>query len=94
MTQARKPQKNKQIELIVMRITDMIFVHPDQDNTRVCATCGKQVGIYPSGQAVLATDPTIRITCNVCHISAGPVSFTRLAPGAELEPYMSRRAKR
>lgn len=52
--------------LLVMRLTDMHRVHPEQDNSRVCAECGHQVGIYPSGQAELARHPAMRIICNRC----------------------------
>jgi hypothetical protein len=74
--------------LIVMRLADMHRVHPSQDNSRVCATCGEPVGIYPSGQRVLKTDPTIRIVCSRCRPSADVLV---LAPGAEREPFESKR---
>jgi hypothetical protein len=73
-------------DLIVMRLANMHRVHPRQDNSRVCATCGEQVGIYPSGQAMLAADPSIRLICDVCRT---PADITFLAPGAEREPFES-----
>ncbi len=77
-------------DLIVMRLKNMRRVHPLQDNSQVCAVCGKQVGIYPSGQAVLASDPATRIICDVCY---QPSSLAVLAPGAEHEPFESVRAE-
>jgi hypothetical protein len=73
-------------DLIVMRLANMHRVHPRQDNSRVCAACGEQVGIYPSGQAMLAADPSIRLICDVCRT---PADITFLAPGAEREPFES-----
>jgi DNA-directed RNA polymerase subunit RPC12/RpoP len=74
--------------LIVMRLADMHRVHPDQDTSRVCAECGEQVGIYPSGQRVLRDDPTTRIVCNRCGEPVGGIVI--LAPGAEREPFESK----
>jgi len=78
-------------DLIVMRLANMHRVHPRQDNSRVCAACSEQVGIYPSGQALLRRDPTIRIICDVCR---GPADIEILAPGAEIEPFESVAIKR
>jgi hypothetical protein len=70
-----------------MRLADMLLVHPQQDNSRVCSKCGEPVGIYPSGQAVLRGAPDTVITCNHC---AGPLpSAVFLAPGALEEPFQS-----
>jgi hypothetical protein len=72
-------------DLIVMRLANMRRVHPRQDNSHVCAACGEQVGIYPSGQAMLRHDTT-RIICDVCR---SPADIEFLAPGAEVEPLES-----
>jgi hypothetical protein len=53
-------------ELVVMRLCDMHRLHPSQDNSRVCARCGEPVGIYPSGQAALRRDSSLKIVCNAC----------------------------
>jgi hypothetical protein len=74
------------IDLIVMRLVEMHRVHPKQDSSRVCATCGERVGIYPSGQDVLRRFPTARIICSHC---VEPVDVAVLAPGAEDEPFES-----
>jgi hypothetical protein len=80
----RKPRT-----LVVMRLDDMLLVHPDQDNSRNCSKCREPVGVYPSGQAVLARHPDTVITCQIC---AGPIDpSTPLAPGAREEPFQSRR---
>jgi hypothetical protein len=52
--------------LIVMRLIDMHKVHPQQDSTHVCRTCGAPVGVYPTGQAALKRFPTMTILCSVC----------------------------
>jgi hypothetical protein len=52
--------------LVVMRLIDMQKMHPQQDSSKVCALCGQPVGIYPSGQAAIKTEPTIEIVCSVC----------------------------
>lgn len=75
-------------DLIVMRLADMRRVHPRQDDSRVCDLCGERVGIYPSGQAVLRHDPTTRIICSECR---EPADIEVLAPGAEFEPFESKR---
>jgi hypothetical protein len=69
-------------ELLVMRLADMHRVHPEQDNSRVCACCGEQVGIFPSGQRALRFAPTLKIVCNVC-AERQPRPVVRIsAPGA------------
>ncbi|MCA1452097.1 hypothetical protein I6F35_02570 [Bradyrhizobium sp. BRP22] len=75
------------IELIVMRLADMIRVHPDQITGR-CSKCGEEVGIYPSGQRVMQELPDVELVCQVCR---PPEPDAMLAPGAELEPFASRK---
>ena len=75
--------------LVVMRLANMKKVHPSQDNSRVCGGCGHQVGIYPSGQRVLAQHPTCLIVCEVC-ATADNFTVTVLAPGAVSEQSESR----
>jgi hypothetical protein len=55
--------------LVAMRLADMTRHHPGQDDSRVCATCGHVVGIYPSGQWVLRKWPGIRVICSVCALA-------------------------
>ncbi len=77
------------LELIAMRLADMTVVHPDQDESRNCSKCGRQVAIYPSGQEVLRRHPDTVVICQVC---AGPIDpSANLAPGALEEPFQSRR---
>jgi hypothetical protein len=78
--------------LIVMRHADMIRVHPMQDNSRFCSVCDRRVGIYPSGQAALKRDPTLKIVCSVCDPGPMPGRVTILAPGAVREPFESVKA--
>ena len=75
--------------LIVMRLADMARVHPDQI-TGSCARCGAEVGIYPSGQEVMLQHPDVEIVCEKCQ-QPGPVAT--LAPGAEFEPFQSRKRR-
>jgi hypothetical protein len=70
------------MELIVMRLKDMNVVHPKQDNSRVCSGCGKPVGIYPSGQAMLRRYPDTEIVCVVCSASRPEAEIVALAPDA------------
>jgi DNA-directed RNA polymerase subunit RPC12/RpoP len=68
--------------LIVMRTADMVVVHPLTDFSRKCARCGEEVGIYPSGQAVIGRfGKKTEIVCNYC-IGAEQVSGAQPAPGA------------
>jgi hypothetical protein len=76
-------------QLIVMRLTDMVFVHPEQI-TAQCSRCGEAVGVYPSGQQVMRELPGIELICQVCKT---PGADAKLAPGAEFEPFQSRRKK-
>jgi hypothetical protein len=74
--------------LICMRLADMKRVHPDQITDK-CTRCGETVGIYPSGQRVLNLLPgQIEIVCHVCRPEP---DVTMLAPGAEFEPFESRK---
>lgn len=71
-----------------MRLKDMQRVHPEQIENK-CASCGEVVGIYPSGQALLKAYPDkIELVCQVCRPEA---DISILAPGAELEPFESKR---
>jgi hypothetical protein len=49
-----------------MRLIDMHKMHPQQDNSKVCALCGQRVGVYPSGQLALKANPKAEIACSVC----------------------------
>lgn len=74
--------------LIVMRLADMTRVHPDQI-TGHCARCGHEVGIYPSGQKAMQLFPGgIELVCQICKT---PDPKAMLAPGAEFEPFESRK---
>lgn len=75
--------------LICMRLDEMVVVHPDQI-TGLCEKCGAEVGIYPSGQKMIALFDAIEI---ICHRCCGPVSGY-LAPGAEAEVSSSLRVDR
>ena len=61
-----------------MRASDMLRVHPLTDFSHQCSKCKEPVGIYPSGQAVMAKHKTVVLVCNRC---ADPTGAT-LAPGA------------
>lgn len=45
----------------------MALVHPDMVE-RLCDTCGHKIGVYPSGQAVLAqhSEHDLTLVCQVC----------------------------
>ncbi len=70
-----------EVILIAMRLADMVFRHPEQDNSRVCSGCGQVVGIFPSGQRVLAANPAAKVVCQVCH-DPSAVDLHVTAPGA------------
>ena len=70
--------------LVVMRLANMRRVHPRQNDSRACSRCGERVGIYPSGQHVIAAHPGIEIVCEVC-IQRAEVDAAFLAPGAKRE---------
>ena len=57
---------DKGVALVAMRLTDMYKIHPQQDNSHVCAECGQGVGIYPTGQRALSHNPGMTIMCSVC----------------------------
>lgn len=56
--------------LAAMRLKDMRRVHPEQDETHVCAQCGERVGIYPSGQQLLKDHPDLVVVCHLCALCA------------------------
>jgi len=68
--------------LVVVRLANMTVLHPDQDSTRTCSRCAEAVGIFPSGQAVLALWPDVAIICDVCYQRGPPPDEVYLAPGA------------
>lgn len=72
--------------LIVMRLADMKRIHPEMTTNSMCCKCGHRVGIYPSGQRIIASDPTTEIICGRCR---DPRSAQAFAPGAEFEPFES-----
>lgn len=74
-------------QLIVMRLADMVVVHPDQIEAQ-CSKCGETVAVYPSGQEVMRRFPDVELICQVCKT---PGEGARLAPGAEHEPFQSKR---
>jgi hypothetical protein len=83
-------------QIVCMRLDQMQYKHPDQNNSRKCDLCGARVGIYPSGQRALARDPKLQIICSVCAERNG---FWRQvaepAPGAiEEAKEMHKRRKR
>ena len=71
--------------LVVMRLAEMRRIHPAQIES-VCDGCGQKVGIYPSGQNIIAADPRTRVLCNHC---TDPTKATGFAPGALAEPRQS-----
>jgi hypothetical protein len=76
------------VPLICMRLEDMHRVHPQQI-TAACERCGMFVGVYPSGQNLMRIYPgTIELVCQVCRPEA---DTSILAPGAEHEPFESKR---
>lgn len=81
------------MKLVVMRLADMWRVHPKQI-TDACDLCGTAVGIYPSGQLVIAGRgrENIEVVCHICH--GPPTGPVRLAPGAESEDEQSVPAKK
>ena len=70
-------------DLICMRLTDMKRVHPKMDTTHRCSKCGERVGVYPSGQRVLAAfgEDAISVVCNACTGNTWYAAAV-LAPGA------------
>lgn len=78
------------MKLLVMRLTDMHRVHPNQDNSRVCSKCQQPVGIYPSGQKIIAQYPgDVELVCSVCDEKEKGTKVQILAPGALQEPFES-----
>jgi hypothetical protein len=81
-----------QPQLVVMRLCDMFNQHPDQDNSRICGTCGFKVGIYPSGQKIIKDNPNIILICQVCSVPMD--KFGIPAPGAIEEAVEMRKRRR
>jgi len=66
--------------LLVMRLADMRVVHPQQITSR-CNLCNELVGIYPSGQRIMAAHPDVELICERCH-NPRDVDVHYAAPGA------------
>lgn len=73
--------------LICMRLANMKRVHPQMTTDKECSVCHHAVGIYPSGQRVLAAIVDIPIVCDVCRPDC---DIAVLAPGAERERFKSK----
>lgn len=58
-------RKRRDVQLVCMRLSRMVFVHPQQVED-VCGRCGEAVGIFPSGQAIIRTYRRVTILCEVC----------------------------
>ena len=67
-----------------MRLVEMARVHPAQDNSRVCGTCGHQVGIYPSGQRALRQFK-LTILCTHCAVKLPAAELVDNMPAADWE---------
>lgn len=65
--------------LVTMRIADMARMHPAQDDTHVCGTCGHAVGIYPSGQSALRKWPEMKILCSHCAMARPATEIKNIA---------------
>jgi hypothetical protein len=81
-------------KLIVMRLENMTYTHPKQDNSYFCHNCLKQVGIYPSGLRVILEQPDIEIICEICAAKRGELFGAKSAPGAieeAIESYKRRK---
>jgi hypothetical protein len=76
--------------LVTMRLEDMARMHPAQDDTHVCSTCGQRVGIYPSGQRALRQWPKMRVICQVC-ACARPAELIDNMPAADFDTIMQER---
>lgn len=71
--------KSKPDALVTMRLADMARMHPAQDDSHVCGTCGHPVGIYPSGQRALRQWPEMKILCQVCAVKRPPHEIENIA---------------
>jgi hypothetical protein len=82
-------------QIVCMRLNQMYYKHPDQNNSKRCKLCHAKVGIYPSGQKALQKDPHLEIICNVCADPFDPTSpfDIRPAPGAIQEALEQRRKR-
>ena len=70
--------------LLVMRLEDMLVVHPKMSSSYFCSVCHARVGIYPSGQLVLQRYQRVRIVCQRC-ASSDEVKDAEPAPGSLAE---------
>jgi len=75
--------------LLVMRLADMVRVHPNQIES-TCPNCGETVGIYPSGQQMLQENPELEIVCQKC--VGGPMLVP--APSTQILEEMKQSVKR
>lgn len=80
----------KPVELLVMRLADMVRVHPKQIVSR-CSKCGEAVGVYPSGQRIMKEYALLGGVKLVCQVCRGEHDLTILAPGAMEEASESKR---
>jgi hypothetical protein len=68
--------------LVSMRLKDMTRRHPDQDNSRACSKCGETLGLFPSSQRLLATNPSLVLLCVPCALAEHDPSADVAASGS------------
>lgn len=82
-------RRRQRYTLVAMRLANMMIGHPDMTTDHRCSRCGAVLGLYPSGQRVLAKyGKRVDLVCHVCH---GPPVNGIPAPGAVREMRESRR---
>lgn len=74
--------------MVTMRIADMTRMHPAQDESHVCASCGHAVAIYPSGQGALRKWPEMKVICSVCACKRPPGEIENM-PAADFDTLMA-----
>jgi hypothetical protein len=67
--------------LIVMRLADMRKVHPNQDDSFVCARCQAPVGIFPAGVRMIKAKPDTEVVCQICHGGDHSIFLSEPVPG-------------
>lgn len=68
MQRVRKDRAPVKIPLLCMRLADMQKIHPLMSLAEYCERCGAPLGVYPSGQRILAEKGRehIELVCNRC----------------------------
>jgi hypothetical protein len=79
------------IMLVCTRLADMTVMHPKQTQ-ELCSKCQHTVGVYPTGQVMMAKYPKMKVVCAPCAaLSELDPSRDEIIPAGTIEEIVQER---